>query len=157
MDIVVKTLLKNTKITPTKEVNDYLELINSTKLLDNTYNLKSNSNIYFAGQITGVEGYVESISSGMVAALNACGKYKGKEKMIFPETTMIGALAKYISTENDKFQPMNANFGIVPELGEKIKDKKVKYEKLADRSLEDLKSEVSKIWQLLNLLTQKLH
>ena len=100
--------------------------INSTKLLDNTYCLKKNENVFFAGQITGVEGYVESISSGMVAAINACQKYFGKEKIIFSETTMLGALAKYISTENDKFQPMNANFGIVPELNEKISDKKLK-------------------------------
>lgn len=112
--------------------------INSTKLLDNTYCLKKNENVFFAGQITGVEGYVESISSGMVAAINACQKYFGKEKIIFPETTMLGALAKYISTENDKFQPMNANFGIVPELNEKIRDKKLKYGKLADRGIEDL-------------------
>jgi len=114
--------------------------INSTKLLDNTYNLKVYSNIYFAGQITGVEGYVESISSGMLAAMNACAQYKEENKIIFPETTMIGALAKYISTENDKFQPMNANFGIVPELGERIKDKKLKYGKLADRAIQDLKN-----------------
>ena len=113
--------------------------INSTKLLDAAYNLKNNENIFFAGQITGVEGYVESISSGMVAALNACKKYKNKSKIIFPKTTMIGALAKYISTENDKFQPMNSNFGILPKLEEKIKDKKIKYGKLADRGLEDLK------------------
>ena len=113
--------------------------INSTKLLDNTYCLKKNENVFFAGQITGVEGYVESISSGMVAAINACQKYFGKEKIFFPETTMLGALAKYISTENDKFQPMNANFGIVPELNEKIRDKKLKYGKLADRGIEDLK------------------
>ena len=113
--------------------------INSTILLDDTYNLKNNPNIFFAGQITGVEGYVESISSGMVSAINACEKYNNLEKIIFPETTMIGALAKYISTENDKFQPMNANFGIVPELGERIKDKKVKYGKLADRGISDLK------------------
>lgn len=113
--------------------------INSTKLLDNTYCLKKNENVFFAGQITGVEGYVESISSGMVAAINACQKYFGKEKIIFPETTMLGALAKYISTENDKFQPMNANFGIVPELNEKIRDKKLKYGKLADRGIADLK------------------
>ena len=113
--------------------------INSTKLLENTYNLKNNPNIFFAGQITGVEGYVESISSGMVAALNACQKYNNDKKIIFPETTMIGALAKYISTPNDKFQPMNANFGILPELGEKIKDKKLKYGKLADRGIEALK------------------
>ena len=114
--------------------------INSTKLLDNTYNLKSNTNIFFAGQITGVEGYVESISSGMVAALNACNKFENKDKTIFSDLTMIGALAKYISTENRKFQPMNANFGILPELETKIKDKKLKYEKLADRALSALKN-----------------
>ena len=114
--------------------------INSSKLLDNTYNLKSNKNIYFAGQITGVEGYVESISSGMVSAINACGNYRNEEKIIFPEVSMIGALAKYISTEKDKFQPMNANFGIVPEFENKIKDKKLKYEKLADRGLLAIKN-----------------
>ena len=126
--------------------------INSTKLLDDTYNLKSNNNIYFAGQITGVEGYVESISSGMVAALNAveqfktflaCPKTSANEtflacpkKFCFSENTVIGALARYISTPNEKFQPMNANFGILPPLeGKKIKDKKQRYQMLADRSL----------------------
>ena len=113
--------------------------INSPVLLDNTYNLKSNSNIFFAGQITGVEGYVESISSGLVAGINAVQKMDSKEAITFDEKTMIGALAKYISTPNEKFQPMNANFGIVPELEEKIKDKKLKYGKLADRALENLK------------------
>lgn len=113
--------------------------INSSELLDDTYNLKSNNNIFFAGQITGVEGYVESISSGMVAALNAVAKINGKEKAKFPKETIIGALSKYISTPNEKFQPMNANFGIVPELKEKIKDKKKRYEKLGDRALENLK------------------
>ena len=110
--------------------------INSSKLLDETYNLKQNENIYFAGQITGVEGYVESISSGMVAGLNACNKLKGQNQITFSENTVIGALAKYISTPNNKFQPMNANFGILPTLeGKKIKDKKERYQKLADRSL----------------------
>lgn len=113
--------------------------INSSELLDETYNLKSNKNIYFAGQITGVEGYVESIASGMVVGLNVVNKIKNKEQIIFPETTMIGALSKYISTPNEKFQPMNANFGILPSLSEKIRDKKVKYEKLADMALEKLK------------------
>ena len=114
--------------------------INSTKLLDNTYNFKKNKNIFFAGQITGVEGYVESISSGMVSALNAINKFNKKEdKAEFSELTMIGALAKYISTENDKFQPMNANFGILPPLEEKIRDKKLRYEKLADRAINSLK------------------
>ena len=121
--------------------------INSTKLLDDTYCLKSNPNIYFAGQITGVEGYVESISSGLVAALNAVEDFNNRNsnenerqnKITFPETTVIGALAKYISTPNKKFQPMNANFGILPELtGKKIKDKKLRYQELANRSLEIL-------------------
>ena len=114
--------------------------INSTNLLDNTYNLKSNNNIYFAGQITGVEGYVESISSGMLAALNAIERfYNSSKKVEFSEYTVIGSLAKYISTPNDKFQPMNANFGILPELeGKKIRDKKERYMKLAERSLENL-------------------
>ena len=121
--------------------------LNSSKLLNEICNLKSNENVYFAGQITGVEGYVESISSGLVAGLNAVQKYKsineGKElkKITFSEYTMIGALSKYISTENDKFQPMNANFGILPELEEKIKDKKLKYQKLADRALKNLNNQ----------------
>ncbi len=116
--------------------------INSTELLDETYQLKTNKNIYFAGQITGVEGYVESISSGLVAGLNAADYFKnGVKNYYFPEYTMIGALAKYISTSNSKFQPMNANFGILPELeGKKIKDKKQRYEKLAQRSLEYMKN-----------------
>ena len=119
--------------------------INSTKLLDETYNLKTNKNIYFAGQITGVEGYVESISSGLVAGINAVNSLKNIEnKMItFSGYTVIGALAKYISTPNEKFQPMNANFGILPELeGKKIKDKKERYMKLAERSLNNLNTDV---------------
>ena len=154
--------------------------INSPELLDKSYNLKKNNNIYFAGQITGVEGYVESIASGLVAGINAVNTYrmliKDNEiksnkidnesedninyniinekakytkleteenfKIIFPEDTMIGALAKYISTSNNDFQPMNANFGILPELPEKIKDKKAKYAKLADKAIESLKTTI---------------
>ena len=129
--------------------------INSPELLDETYRLKSeNQSIYFAGQIAGVEGYVESISSGMVAALNAVNQFNNKKKdinkslknesiqnkkIIFSENTVIGSLAKYISTPNSKFQPMNANFGILPELeGEKIKDKKKRYELIAKRSLKEI-------------------
>ncbi len=112
--------------------------INGGKLLDNTYCLKKNPNIYFAGQITGVEGYVESISSGMVVGLNVVNRLQGRERIQFPKTTMIGALANYISTENEKFQPMNANFGILPELAEKIRDKKLKYTYLADRAIEEI-------------------
>ena len=114
--------------------------INSPELLDETYNLKKNSNIFFAGQITGVEGYVESIASGLVASLNAVAKYNNEKEIIFSEETMIGALSKYIATPNKNFQPMNANFGILPGLEERIRDKKLKYGKLADRALEQLKS-----------------
>ena len=115
--------------------------INSSNLLDEIYCLKKNRNIYFSGQLTGVEGYVESISSGLVAALNAVEAFnKNRNKITFSEYTIIGALAKYISTPNKNFQPMNANFGILPELdGKKIKDKKERYKKLAERSLENLK------------------
>ena len=114
--------------------------INSTKLLNNTYSMKNRPNIFFAGQITGVEGYVESISSGMAASLNAIGLVKSNVQVIFDEETMIGSLAKYISTPNENFQPMNANFGILKELDESIKDKKQKYTKLSERSLNKIRN-----------------
>lgn len=117
--------------------------INSPELLDETYRLKENTNIYFAGQISGVEGYVESISSGMVASLNAINQFNNKEeRIIFSEITMIGAISKYISTKNKNFQPMNANFGILPSLDEKIRDKKLRYEMLAKRALEEIKNKM---------------
>jgi len=116
--------------------------INSPELLDATYNLKKEPNIYFAGQITGVEGYVESIASGLVAGINASMQYKGKEKVIFPKETVIGALSDYITLENKNFQPMNANFGILPPLDEKIKDKQKRYEKLAQIALDKLQNNV---------------
>ena len=125
--------------------------INSPKLLDNTYKLK-NRKIFFAGQLTGVEGYVESIASGYVASQNAirllkCFNNKGdfderiyeNNKIVYPNETIIGALAAYVSTDKEYFQPMNANFGIIPELEEKIKDKKERYKKLADRSIKIVK------------------
>lgn len=114
--------------------------INSPELLDETYNLKKNNNIFFAGQITGVEGYVESIASGLVAGINAVLKFSSTLKQNFPKETMIGALSNYIATENKNFQPMNANFGILPPLEEKIKDKKLKYGKLADRAIESIRA-----------------
>ena len=112
--------------------------IDSSHLLTNTYKMKSIKNLYFAGQITGVEGYVESISSGLMAGINAANEFYGKEEFSLPIETMTGALANYISTQNEKFQPMNANFGIVPGLEKRIKDKKEKYKVLADRALNTL-------------------
>lgn len=112
--------------------------IDSSHLLTNTYKMKNIKNLYFAGQITGVEGYVESISSGLMAGINAANEFYGKEEFSLPIETMTGALANYISTPNEKFQPMNANFGIVPGLEKRIKDKKEKYKVLADRALNTL-------------------
>ena len=111
--------------------------INGGKLLDKNFALKNNNDIYFAGQISGVEGYVESAASGLMVALSIIAKFKGND-ITFPEDTMLGSLAKYISTENDNFQPMNANFGILKPLDKKIRDKKEKYGKLAEISLESI-------------------
>ena len=118
--------------------------IDSSKLLNECYQLKSDENLFFAGQITGVEGYVESISSGMVAGINAVNQFKNKEKIVFSPYTMIGTLSRYISTENKKFQPMNANFGILPPLEVKIKDKKLKYQTLAERALKAIKDDLKR-------------
>lgn len=108
--------------------------INSPTLLDETFKLKD-KDVYFAGQISGVEGYVESIASGLVAGINAAFRCKGRKNIIYSEDTMIGALAKYITMENKNFQPMNANFGLL-KCDKKFKDKLKKYEYLASRSLE---------------------
>ena len=117
--------------------NTYL---NSPQLLEKTYKLKEEKNIYFAGQMTGVEGYVESAASGIVAALNALYNQEDKQ-IVFPTETMIGAMANYIvDNTNKNFQPMNANFGIIKPLPERIKDKKEKYERYANRSLEILEN-----------------
>ncbi len=110
--------------------------VNSGDILSNTYSLKSNNNIYFAGQISGVEGYVESIASGMLAGINLANKINGKKELILPNITMLGALTEYISTEHENFQPMNANFGIIAPLEESIRDKKLKNQGYANRSLQ---------------------
>ncbi len=113
--------------------------IDSPKYLNADYSLRTNPNIYFAGQMTGVEGYIESAGSGFVAGVNAAMKALGEEKVIFPQTTMLGAMAQYISTGSlsGNFVPMNANFGIVEPLGYRVKGGKVaKYEVIAKRALE---------------------
>lgn len=111
--------------------------INGGRLLNNNFALKENKNIYFAGQISGVEGYVESAASGLIVAISIIENMKGKN-IEFPDNTMLGSLAKYVSTENKNFQPMNANFGILKPLDEKIKDKKERYKMMANRSLEEI-------------------
>ena len=117
--------------------NSYMD---SPNLLEQTYRSKKQPNLFFAGQMTGVEGYVESAASGLVAGINAARLFKGESEAIFPETTAIGSLAHYITHADSKhFQPMNVNFGIIKELeGERIRDKKARYEKIAERALSDL-------------------
>lgn len=110
--------------------------INSPKLLNGEFRLLSNPKIYFAGQITGVEGYVESAASGMMAGISAARALQNKESIILPKETMLGALSDYISNASiGEFQPMNANFGIIAPLNERIRAKKDRYSKLAERSL----------------------
>ena len=119
--------------------NTYLD---SPKFLDPDYSMRSNKNIFFAGQMTGVEGYIESTGSGFVAGINAAARLRGEESVIFPKTTMIGAMAEYVSTGNmsGSFVPMNANFGIIEPLGYRVKGGKVaKYEVIAQRALEALR------------------
>lgn len=113
--------------------------INSPAHLNADFSFRGHEGLYFAGQITGVEGYMESASSGILAGLNLARKIKGEKPLILPRETMMGALAAYISdTGFSEFQPMGANFGILPPLDERIKDKKLRYEALAKRSLEKL-------------------
>ncbi len=111
--------------------------LNSPQLLDRTYCLKKDRRIYFAGQITGVEGYIESSSSGILAGINLAMALKEKEPLILPQDTMMGALAAYISdpTVTD-FQPMGSNMGLLPPNPERIKDKSLRYQAAAERALE---------------------
>ncbi|GIP27391.1 methylenetetrahydrofolate--tRNA-(uracil-5-)-methyltransferase TrmFO [Paenibacillus sp. J23TS9] len=110
--------------------------INSPRLLKPTYQLKTNENLFFAGQMTGVEGYVESAASGLIAGINAARKAKGEELVVLPETSTIGSMAHYVTNADpEHFQPMNANFGLLPGLEKKIRNKKEKNEALANRAL----------------------
>lgn len=113
--------------------------INSPKLLQPTYQLKTNENLFFAGQMTGVEGYVESAASGLIAGINAARKALGQDLVVFPDTSTLGSMAHYITTaDSEHFQPMNANFGLLPKLEKKIRNKKEKNEALANRALETI-------------------
>lgn len=115
--------------------------LNSPGLLSYDFSMKSEPRIYFAGQISGVEGYMESAASGILAGYNAARRLFGEEPVLLPKITMLGALSQYISDETVKhFQPMGAAFGIIDPLPERIKDKKERYEKLALRSLDYFKT-----------------
>ena len=115
--------------------------MNSPELLQQTYQSRKRDDLFFAGQMTGVEGYVESAASGLVAGINAAKLAKGEEPIIFPQETTIGSMAYYIThAEGKHFQPMNANFGLLPELPERIKDKKSRYEALANRAITALEA-----------------
>ncbi|WP_279389532.1 FADH(2)-oxidizing methylenetetrahydrofolate--tRNA-(uracil(54)-C(5))-methyltransferase TrmFO [Mammaliicoccus sciuri] len=116
--------------------------INSPNALKETYQLKSREDLFFAGQMTGVEGYVESAASGLIAGINASKLVSGLDPIVFPRETVIGSMAYYIThaNNNKNFQPMNANFGLLPPLEKRIKDKKERYETLANRALKHLDS-----------------
>ncbi len=120
--------------------------LDSPRLLSADFSLRADPHIFFAGQITGVEGYMESASSGILAGINAARRISGKETLVLPETTMMGALSRYISDESVKdFQPMGANFGVLPPVGVRIRDKAARYQALADRALSALRAEKEKM------------
>ena len=116
--------------------------IDSPRLLNADYSFRNRGGLFFAGQITGVEGYMESASSGILAGINAARLIKGEAPLVLKNTTMMGALAEYISSSPAKdFQPMGANFGILPPLETKIRDKRERYAALSQRGLNDLVTE----------------
>ena len=115
--------------------------IDSPKLLSANYSMREKPNLFFAGQITGVEGYMESVSSGLVAGINAANKILNKSAFYLPPSTITGALANYVSDETVRdFQPMGANFGIISPLDVAIKDKKMRYNESSNRSIKYIKN-----------------
>ena len=121
----------------------------SPKVLDSDFSVKENKNLFFAGQITGVEGYMESAASGIMAGINACRVLSGKPTLILPPDTMIGALSAYIADATvKKFQPMGANFGVLPELENRPRDKKERGAAYSARALESLNNYLESIGDL---------
>ena len=113
--------------------------LNSPELLDGDFSFRRRPGLYFAGQITGVEGYMESAGSGILAGINLARRLQGRKPLLLPETTMLGALSRHVSQYAGKdFQPMGANFGVLPPLPEKIRDKRQRYMALSQRALCDL-------------------
>ncbi|MGM0803378.1 MAG: FADH(2)-oxidizing methylenetetrahydrofolate--tRNA-(uracil(54)-C(5))-methyltransferase TrmFO [Bacillota bacterium] len=120
--------------------------LNSPRLLEETYQLKARKDLFFAGQMTGVEGYVESAASGLIAGINASKLVNGEELAVFPKETAIGSMAYYITTANpDNFQPMNANFGLLPPLEKRIKNKQERNTALANRALETIQNFITNL------------
>lgn len=120
--------------------------INSPNVLKPTYQLKADPNIFFAGQMTGVEGYVESAGSGLLAGINAAKLALGEEPVILPAETALGSMARYITEADSKnFQPMNINFGLFPDLGERIKSKQERAERHANRALESIQNYMNSV------------
>lgn len=121
--------------------------INSPELLNPDFSMKKRPEIYFAGQITGVEGYMESAASGIIAGIAAARKIKGLAPLELPPETMTGALSRYISDSfnSGKFQPMGANMGILPDIGRRIRDKKERYAAYSQRAVEALRHEMERI------------
>lgn len=116
--------------------------INAPKTIDRTFKTLKYDKLYIAGQLSGVEGYVESMMSGLIVARAIANLIDGKEPEIYPNTTICGALSNYVASPSDDFQPMNANFGLLPPLDERIKDKSAKKTALSERSLKDLKNAI---------------
>ena len=114
--------------------------LNSPGYLSPTYECLNRPGLWFAGQMTGVEGYVESASSGMVAGLNAARRLTGEASLVFPEETAIGALARYISTPNRHFQPMNITFGLMPPLDRRVRSKQERYRQISERALAQIRA-----------------
>lgn len=119
--------------------------INAPKFLNEHFQLKSNPKVFFAGQMTGVEGYMESAMSGMIAAMQGYLMFSGSEPLQLPEDTMTGALCKHISTDFGEYSPMNSNFGILPPLTELIKDKSQRKAAYSKRAINSLKKSISAI------------
>lgn len=118
--------------------------INSPCALDKFYSLRENKKLFFAGQITGVEGYVESAASGLLAGIYAAKRIMGKDLKPFLADTAIGALSNYVSNSSiTNFQPMNINYGIISDLGVRVKDKKKKAEMVAERSFNEIDSMIN--------------
>ena len=117
--------------------------INSPTALNADYSLKEMPNVFIAGQLSGVEGYVESAGSGLLAAIYLERKLNGKSEIRISDNTVLGALAKFVSTPSDNFQPMNANFGILPPIN--LRDKKERKRLMAERSLNDVKKFITEI------------